>query len=197
MKIAIVLLYGAYDNEREDIDAYRAYLQKISGEISREKFEKVILCGGKTNSNNDISEAESVREYLDDINNFQDYILEENSITTRQNLEYAHQFLDELGADEVTVYCDNVRKAKVIWLASHFVLNDGPAVIAESLSNYRRSALRDYKNEKLTVRSFEFSVSKTLLEDQIYSSLVEVLGVYDSNVEEVQKRIRKQLFGLS
>lgn len=197
MKVGIVLLYGLYSPERKD---YQEYLDFIVEEIIREKFEKAVLCGGFTDPKRPkLSEASTVREYLTTKTDFDGFVLEDRSVNTNQNLEFAKQRLNLSSEDEIIVYCDLIRKAKVIWIALHFLLDVKPKVIYKALIDfaYQKDVYADFAFENLTVRGFDFpGKSKEETIGQSYATVLDVMSLYDREMEDMDIGRRKKDFGL-
>lgn len=196
MKTAIVALYGLYSSTRTD---YQAYLDFVASEIKTKKLEKVVLCGGFTDPKRPTeSEASSVRAYLLTKNNsFLNYVLEDQSINTNQNFEFSKSEFSE--NDEVYVYCDLIRKAKIIWIALHYLLRTDQNEILEAFMRFVNSKhiYKDFHYKNITVVGFEIpGRSKEELIGQTYATILDVLSLYNSNVEKISLEQRKKDFGL-
>lgn len=196
MKTAVVLLYGLYSNERED---YRSYFDFLISEIKKELIEKVILCGGYTNPKfPHKSEASTAKDYLvSTYPEFTNYKLEEKSINTNQNLEFARESLDE--KDEIIVYCDLIRKAKVIWISMHFLLHADMNTISEAFMDFvkDRDFYKDFQYKNLRVIGYDFpGKSKDETIGQSYASVIDVLALYSEELNEMDVNQRKKDFGL-
>ena len=196
MKTAVVLLYGLDSPARVD---YREYLDKVAGEIGKGGFGKVVLCGGFTDPQRvDESEASSVQAYLKDkVGGFENFVLEDRSINTNQNLEYAAGHVDE--GDEVVVFCERLRLAKVIWTAMHFLLKAGREDIYQELLRY--VSLSDlvvaFKYKNLSVVGFEFGRrSKEEMMDQSFRAILDVEALYSGEAERLNVEQRKKDFNL-
>lgn len=196
MKVAVVLLYGAYTPKRDD---YRNYLDFIAEQIDKEGFDKVILCGGFTNPKTpEISEASSARDYLLTKFNFDGYILEDRSINTNQNLEFAVKHLDNFSTEKFFVYCDLARKAKVIWISLHYFLNLKPEKIYKLLLDYisQRNIYKDFIFGSLTVRGFDFDKSKEETIGLSYTSILDVMAIYNEEMSRMDLEQRRKDFGI-
>ncbi len=201
MRIGIVLLYGLYTEERED---YREYLDYISDEIQRENLDKVMLCGGHTNPNRpDDSEASTVQDYLLTKSTFNQYLLEDSSITTNQNLMYAAEKLTEMNIneeDEIFVYGDLTRKSKIAWIAIHEILNLSQKEIFEFMLEYvhEQNIYKDIRCRNLIVKGFDFAgKSREETIAMSFTAILDVLALYNPDLEKADTARRKQLFGIS
>jgi hypothetical protein len=195
MKTAIILLYGLYTPERTD---YKKYLDFLVEEINRFKYEKIILCGGITFPQiENISEAESVRRYLEPKTKSTEYILEERSINTTQNIEFAKEYISK--EDNITVYCDLIRLAKVSWLVSKVFLNQELEDIYKKIGMYLvdNDIYKSFVNENIVVKGFDFEdKGKEEIIRQIYATLLEIFALYDKSLTELNTKARKEEFGL-
>lgn len=198
MKIAVVHGYGLYSPERKD---YEGYLDFIAQEIHKEKFDRVILCGGFTVPEYpDKSEASTAREYLKTKVDFDNYILEDRSINTNQNLEFAAEHLKEFNdINEIVIYGDYTRLAKIIWIAMHFILKIDKLEIYKSLLDFvsKRQTHSDFRYKNLTVRSYDFDKSKEETVGGGFTAVLDVMALYDQQMNELDVQQRKKEFGLS
>lgn len=197
MKTAVVLLYGLYSPERKD---YQAYLDSIAQEIKANNFEQVVLCGGFTNPKRPHeSEASTVHDYLLSVNpSFTNFVLEDQSVTTNQNLEFAANRVTK--NDQIVVYCDLCRQAKVIWIACHFLLGLSQTQIYQLLIDfaYQKDVYKNFCQQNLTVKGFDFvGRTKEELIGQIYASILDVIATTNPELERVDVAYRKKDFGLT
>ncbi len=196
MKTAVVLLYGLYSLERID---YKSYFDFLISEIQEKDIEKVVLCGGFTNPKMpDKSEASTAKDYLvNKYSEFTNYKLEEKSINTNQNLEFARENLGR--DDEIIVYCDLIRKAKVIWIAMHFLLQLEIDTISRAFMDFVRDKdlYKDFHYKSLKVIGYDFpSKTKEEIMVQSYATLIDVLALYSKELNEIDVNQRKKDFGL-
>ena len=199
MKKGVVLGYGLFSPERID---YKSYLDFVAIRINEDNLDDVILCGGFTTPKQlDKSEAESMREYLVSVNpDFNSYILEENSINTNQNIEFASGEIDD--ADETYIYCDSVRIPKVFWIAAHFILKKSQVEIAKYFLDYAKTGAKSIditkpvEFERVKIVGFDFLREKGAMITQIAASLVDVMALYNDEIKTLDEEARKELFGL-
>jgi len=195
MKTAIILLYGLYTPDRTD---YKKYLDFLVEEINSLEYEKVILCGGVTFPQIEkISEAESVRRYLEPKTIQTEYILEEKSINTNQNIEYSKQYIDD--NDDITVYCDLIRIPKVSWIVSKFILNQELEEIYKKISEHinHKDMYQPFTNENIKVKGYYFEdKNKDEITRQIYSTLLDTVALYREDLNIINTEARKEEFGL-
>lgn len=197
MKIGVVLLYGLFSQERTD---YKGYLEFIAKEVNDKKLDSVILCGGFTDPKRpEESEASTAEKYLLSINTkFNSYILEDKSITTNQNLEFSKTKLNE--SDEIIVYCDLIRLAKVIWIATHFLLEVPQKEIYEELLKfaYGKNLYKSFIYKNMTIVGYDFpGKSKEEMIGQTFATLIDVMALYDNEFDELDVTYRKKDFGLN
>lgn len=197
MKTGVVLLYALYGPERTD---YKEYLDFIAEEIDKRGLERVILCGGFTDPKRPRdSEASTVQEYLLSVKpDFTNYTLEDKSITTNQNLEFAAQSLSK--DDEIVVYGDLIRLAKIIWIAMHFLVGATRDEIYKAVFEFAhaRDLYKDFEYKNLKVVAFDFP-GKTKEETigQSFATLLHVMALYDEEKNRMGVEQRKKDFGLS
>lgn len=196
MTTGIILLYGLFSPKRKD---YRSYLDFVAKEISKRKLKKVILCGGYTNPKQPkLSEASTSKEYLLTVNkSFNNYVFEDKSINTNENIKYASRKIKS--EDYIFLYCDLSRKAKVIWIALHCFAKLPPREIYRTILFFTGSKdiYKNFKYKNLEVVGFDFpGKSKEELIGQTYASLFDVFALYDKELEEMDIEQRKKDFGL-
>lgn len=199
MNIGVVLLYGLFDSGKND---YKSYLDFVAKEIIDKKLNKIIMCGGYTDPKNpNESEASSVVKYLKTIiPDFTDYILEDRSISTNQNLEFAAKYIVDIGdgVNNITVYCDSTRLAKVIWMSLHFLLNETQENIYQELFDFtHRREIKTFVFKNLSVIGFNFpNKTKEEIIGQSFSTLLDVMAVYNEKYNQLNLEQRKKDFGL-
>jgi NDP-sugar pyrophosphorylase family protein len=195
MNTAVVLLYGLYSPDRID---YKKYLDYIIQEIKDKNFDKVILCGGITFPHIEkISEAESVKKYLLSKYDFNKYILEDKSIDTNQNIKFASEKLNK--EDNITLYCDLIRIAKVSWIAAHYILKEDTENIYKQMMQFvsYKDLYRPFTMRNLTVIGFDFEgKTKEEMIGQTFATIFDVMSLYDTDLEKLNTQQRKEDFGL-
>ena len=194
MKVAIVLGYGVFDENNQE---YKDYLDWIAQDIKNSKIERAILCGGYTNNTKpELSEAQSIHDYLKILLPNFDFFLEDKSLTTPQNFENAAKQVNK--GDEIIVYGDLIRMAKISWLAIHFFLGLDRKEIARIVFGFAKDKkLKPFVYENLTIKVFDFpSRDKYLATAQSFSTLLEVEGIYDTELDRLILDQRKKDFGI-
>lgn len=194
MKINILLCYGNFEKSNEE---YRQYIEMVVKESQENQVEKLIICGGHTNNTTpNISEAETVRDYIQGINPSINVELEDQSLTTPQNLEFVSKKISS--TDQITVYCDLARMAKVVWLSLTYLLHKNRQETGSILFDFSKDKkLKPFIYENLTVKYFDFpSRDKYLCIAQSFSSLLEVEAIYDRELEDKITTQRRKDFGL-
>jgi hypothetical protein len=183
MKTTIFLCYGTFTESNEE---YKQYIEWFLKDSEENSAEKIIICGGHTNNTTpDISEAQTVFEYLQKIKpEISNVELEDQSLTTNQNLEFASKKISP--DDQITIYCDLARMAKIIWMAGAYLLHKDRKEIADIFFEFaKEKKLRPFQAWNLTVKYFDFpSRDKYQCIAQSFSSLIEVEAIYDPSIEE-------------
>ena len=197
MKIGAALLYGLYDPTRTD---YKSYLEFLSQVILEEKLDRLILCGGFTDPNQPTkSEASTAMEYIKSINNsFDGFVLEDRSLTTNQNLEFAAEKIGR--EDEIVVFCDLIRLAKVIWISLHFLLKKNQEDIYSALFQFthEKQLYEPFVYKNLKVVAYDFpGKSKEETIAQSFAALIDVMALYSSEFDKMDLEQRKKDFGLT
>jgi len=183
MKTTIFLCYGSFIESNEE---YKQYIEWVLKDSEENGAEKIIVCGGHTNNlSPDISEAQTVFEYLKKIKpGISNVGLEDQSLTTNQNLEFASKKISP--DDQITIYCDLARMAKVIWMAGAYLLHKDRQEIAATYFDFvKEKKLRPFVAWNITVKYFDFpSRDKYQCIAQTFSSLIEVEAIFDPSIEE-------------
>lgn len=196
MKIIIVLCYGLYQNQKN----YKNYLDNVLKIIALESPDRIIICGGYTSkSHPDISEAQSVSDYLLTRNpQIKDrLVLENQSITTLQNIKFASDELAKLGSktDSVIFVCDSIRLTKVYYIG---VLLVGKALgiqidkekILLNLMHQVQNAKIDFTKDcqlnfgNIIFRGIDMGRSLSEVGDQIPRTLTEIFSLEFPKLEE-------------
>lgn len=196
MKTAIVMLYGMVLPDRKE---YTEYLKTVLTDIRNKSIEKVILCGGYTDPKRaNKSEAGTVKDFMLTENpEFTNYVLEDKSINSNQNLEFATQHVTDY--DEIFVYCDLIRKAKVIWIALYFLFDMKQNDILNEFTNFisGKDIYKDFNYKNMSIISFERGgrhFEETI--GQTYASIMDVMSLFNKEVEKADLEQRKKDFGL-
>jgi len=197
VKTGVVLCYGLYSPERTD---YKEYLDFIAKEIDKRNLERVILCGGFTNPKRPKeSEASTARDYLLSVKpDFTSYVLEDSSINTNQNLEFAAKSLGK--EEEIVVYGDLIRLAKIIWIAMHFLIGAPQKEIYKALHDFAhaKDLYREFEYRNLKIVAFDFpGRTKGETIGQSFAALLDVMALYDKGFNQANIEQRKKDFGLA
>lgn len=194
MKVAIFLCYGLYESTNQE---YTDYINSMVSDVIANGVEKLIICGGHTNPHKNISEAETVGNFLKTNNKIKiPILLESESLITSQNLEFASKNVHT--DDTITVFCDLYRLAKVIWLAAHFLLKKTKSEISDALLEYAfAKKIKPFAAWNLTIMPFDFpSRDKYIAFGQSFSSILEIEAIYDKELDEKIIKQRKSDFGI-
>lgn len=84
--------------------------------ITANKCDKILLCGGMPNKKAGVTEASAMRDYLIEKGVSSDnLILEEDSLTTKQNAYFAAPIIKDLGVKAIYL-CSSARHLKRFYL---------------------------------------------------------------------------------
>lgn len=116
-KYALLLGYGIFNHAKVPKAKYADYVKSFASYVNQNKIDKVVISGGHTSPKRPMeSEAESIAKYLKPLlKGSVEVTLENWSLTTLENIEFSRKFID-LKSNSITVFCDNIRPQKVMWL---------------------------------------------------------------------------------
>lgn len=103
MTITIILGYGIYSEENT---TYKNYLDIAAGIIKGTQTDLIITTGMASNRNfPDITEAQSMKQYLVDKVNGIPFLLEERSLSTQQNVSLSAALMakDKVNPDKLII----------------------------------------------------------------------------------------------
>ncbi|MGD0729103.1 MAG: ElyC/SanA/YdcF family protein [Candidatus Micrarchaeaceae archaeon] len=205
---AVLLGYGLFDKTKVK---YKRYLDNFASFVNEHKVGIVVLSGGKTDPKQPHrSEAMSMAEYLKPIIKSKAQIrLENNSLTSSQNIEFSKKFID-LNTDSITIFCDNIRPPKIMWYVLHYWFHLNKKQIEDyfidySLEFYKKHLTTEqigkelskgisYKNVKVKPYHMRTDIDGAV-SNQI-ASILEINSLYDKDLERKLVRTIKIKFGL-
>lgn len=115
MKIAIIHWYGLVNPE---LDFFNLYLRKLEENLNMEKYDIIISSWWFTNKDIKKSEAQSLREFLYDCTQYvNQWVLEEKSFTTYENVKFCAEILEKYDNKSITVFCMNTHLPKIVYLS--------------------------------------------------------------------------------
>lgn len=115
MKIAIIHWYGLVNRQ---LDFFISYLRKLEENLNMEKYDIIISSWWFTNKDVKKSEAQSLKESLYDcIQYVNQWILEEKSFTTYENVKFCAEILEKYDNKSITVFCMNTHLPKIVYLS--------------------------------------------------------------------------------
>ncbi len=137
-------------------------------------------------------------------------ILEDNSLSTIENIKLTKRLVSLGNGDEVVVFCDNVRPPKVMWFVLHFWFKLTRSEIEKYFLNY---SIKHYKKHYTTemiggeiasgMRYENVNVVpyrwRTEINDAVsaqIASIMEILSLYDNRLEKELKRAIRVKFGM-
>ncbi len=196
-KIVVILGYGIFEKSNHK---YKDYLDKAIEVIQQaQELGMVIICGGFTAPQIELSEARSIKNYILELNPeiSSKIILEEKSATTAQNLEFASKIIVEskVKPHMIDIICDSIRSPKIYYLA----LNYFSPFLEQSISEEEiyRSLYEQYSkygmdfttDQKLnclniTIHGIGFDRNKQEIGDQIVNSMEEVVSLKYSSIAQ-------------
>lgn len=183
--ISIILGYGVFIPPNAN---YQKYLEDVLNACLKNQPDLIIVCGGHSSSKYpDFSEAETIRDFYLRIHPElkSKIIIEPNSLSTPENLEFAKNLIIEKyqKIENVIVYCDSCRLPKVFYLSSSQFLNsqnlsekDRLVILGNIFLSQQPDVSQNisctYQN--LTVVGIPLSDTKELIAYQIMSSMLEM-----------------------
>lgn len=183
MKTGIVLCYGLFE---ETNLSYKSYLDWILQDCGQEGLERLIICGGRTNNlKPNVSEAETVAEYFHLVKpELKNIELDDVSLTTNQNLEFISSKIKQ--DEQVIIYCDLARTAKVIWMAGAYLLHKDRQEIARVYFDVvKDKQIKPFLVWNVVVKGFDFpDRDKYQYLAQTFSSLIEVEAIYNDEIAD-------------
>lgn len=115
MKIAIIHWYGLVNPQ---FDFFDLYLRKLEENLNMEKYDIIISSWWFTNKDVKKSEAQSLKESLYDcIKSANQWVLEEKSFTTFENVKFCAEILEKYDNKDITVFCMNTHLPKIVYLS--------------------------------------------------------------------------------
>jgi hypothetical protein len=208
-KTAILIANGIFD---ASLEHYKNYVDEFIDFVNKNNVEKIIIGGGYTNKESTVSEASSVKQYLEPkISNNAKILLEERSLTASQSIKFSKKIVKLKPEDEVTVFCDSSIAVKVMWFVMHYWFKLKKKDIYEDAFNYikihysKHNKVDDigksillpgilYKNVEIhpctTLPSIESAIAQQII------SLVDIGTLYDKELNEKFIEITKERFDL-
>ena len=208
-KYAILLGYGRFD--RSNVP-YRRYVDSFASFVNKNAVDTIILAGGYTNRKYPkVSEAESVFNYLQPLlKRDVGVILEEKSLTTKQNIEFCKKFMNLKKGDAATVFCDNVRPPKVMWFILHYWFGMSKIKIEQYFVDFGQKyyskhytteqigneVVKGLKYKNVAIRPFRMRTRIEAAVGQEIPTLLEINTIYDKTLDRRLMREIKIRFGL-
>ena len=197
MKYVVALGYGLFDRSKS---RYRGYLDAVANFANKTGADFVVLCGGHTDPKRlSMSEARSMANYIKrSLKINAKMLLEERSLSTAQNIEFAKRLVNVKKGNSITVFCDNVRAPKVMWFVLHYWFHLSKKQIEQYFLEYSikfysrhytteeigREISKGIVYENVTIRPYRL---KTKIDDAIanqISAIIEINSLYDKQLGE-------------
>jgi hypothetical protein len=200
MNVSILLPYGIFTESNLQ---YKKYLDDILIHLNQNKSDVLLLCGGITEHN--LSEAQSVENYLKDKVTTKKILKEEKSYTTAGNLYFAKALLEEENIDptSVTVYCDSIRAPKVFYttlelFADYLTEEERLSALMTGLTKNDGNTLNrlSYRKDTIAIEGIPLGRSLEEVAKQIGSSIIETGYLKYPSLHERIIEYRKKLLNL-
>lgn len=207
MIITIILGYGIYTDENT---SYKNYLDIAAGIIKGTQTDLIITTGMATNPNYpDLTEAQSMKEYLKDKVNGIPFLLEETSLSTQQNISLSAALMakNKMNPDKLIIISDSIRLPKTFFFTLHY-FNDLLGFKLSEEQMYRELMMLTLKEKpnfsqdvKLLYKQIDFygiGMERTFkdISNQIIGTLEELAFIRYPNLEKQFLELRKNEWGI-
>lgn len=207
MTITIILGYGIYSEENT---TYKNYLDIAAGIIKGTQTDLIITTGMASNHNYpDLTEAQSMKQYLVDKVNGIPFLLEESSLSTQQNVSLSAELMTEkkINPDKLIIICDSIRLPKTFFFTLHY-FNDLLGLKLTEEEIYKELMILTLKEKpdfsqdvKLSHKQIDFygiCMERTLkdISNQITGTLEELAFIRYPDLEKQFLEIRKKEWGI-
>lgn len=206
-ELLIILGYGVFEKTNQ---IYKKYLDDAISLIKNHQITDLIICGGFTNKNVQISEASSIKSYLIENKVNSNIFLEEKSISTPQNLKFSQEIItkNSILPESIIITCDSIRAPKVYYLALRYLSNSLNQKSSEEeiyltlLEQSIQKGLDFTKNlklnyQKLTIYGFNQDRKEKEISEQIIATMEEIGGCNYPAVDKYITEFKKKQFGIS
>ncbi len=206
-RLLTILGYGVFEKTNQ---IYKDYLDNAISLIKNHEITDLIICGGFTNKNLQISEASSIKSYLIENNINSNIFLEEKSITTPQNLKFSQEIIstNSLLPESIIITCDSIRAPKVYYLALRYLSNSLNQKSTEEeiyltlLEQAIQKKLDFTKNlelsyQKLTIYGFDQGRKEKEISEQIVATMEEIGGCNYPSVDKYITDFKRKQFEIS
>lgn len=206
-KYGVLLGYGLFDGKNAK---YRGYLDAFAALAKEQRFDRVVLCGGKTSPGRPYdSESGTARSYLEGKLKGKVIEIEDRSFTTAQNIRFAKKFLGFGRKDQITIFCDNVRPFKTMWYVMHYWYGLRRGQIQDYFVNFALPFYRKHYTTEEIGNAYSANLEykgvtivpyrmRERIEDavgQIPASVLEIIALYDKSLETKLMRSTRIKFG--
>lgn len=207
MIITIILGYGIYSEENT---AYKNYFDIAAGIIKGTKTDLIITTGAASNKNYPgITEAQSMKDYLNDRVGDIPFLLEEQSLSTQQNVSISAKIIAKKNKipTKIIIICDSIRLPKTIFFTLYYFneilkLNLTEKQIYEELMHITLKNKPDFSQDvKLLYRQIDFygiGMDRTYrdISNQIIGTLEELAFIRYPDLEKKFLEIRRKEWGI-
>lgn len=118
--IAVIHWYWVVDPAKK---LFQLYIWNLKKYLNSFHFDKIIVSWWFTSKNIKKSEAQSLKDALYDVKFWWQWILEEKSFTTFENIKYIANIIDGFENKDVTVFCWNTHLPKIVYLSLQYYLH--------------------------------------------------------------------------
>ena len=108
--IAIIHWYWVVNPEKK---LFQFYIWDLKKYLNSFHFDKIVVSWWFTNKDIKKSEAQSLKDALNDIRFWWQWILEEKSFTTFENIKYIADIIDDFENKNVTVFFWNTQMTSI------------------------------------------------------------------------------------
>ncbi len=203
---AVLPGFGIFDESKKD---YRDYLDRFVALVKKKNVSEVVLCGGATDSGAPgKTEAGTMAEYLRPLLDPDIRVhLEDRSLSSKENVEFAKRFLDLEGGNHVFLVSDGVRFFKMMWFVLHFWFGMGETEIAKYWHDLQEEIYANPKKPDRALRLREISrrlryKNVAVIIDKIHRSYreavhplvtdtLEIEALYDKDIETLAADITR------
>lgn len=118
--IAVIHWYWVVDPAKK---LFQLYIWSLKKYLDSFHFDKIIVSWWFTSKDIKKSEAQSLKDALYDVKFWWQWILEEESFTTFENIKYIANIIDGFENKDITVFCWNTHLPKIVYLSLQYYLH--------------------------------------------------------------------------
>ncbi len=175
---AVLLGYNLFDSGNV---RYKGYVEGFAKFVCSNGIGRIVLCGGRTDAGRpSVSEAASIYKHIKPmLGAGVDVMLEEESLTSFQNIELSKGMVD-LGG-RIFLFCASIKLPKIIWYVMHYWLGMKRTEIVSAMLNYSRQ----YDSRHLTTEEVGRALAKGLTYRNVTFMPYELFDVGESGLGNI------------